>query len=131
MVAVSLMTFVPGAVVLSAVSRTVRVAVALGARVGTVHSGGAHVPVLGVTDAVTPAGSVRSSLTTTFVAVLTPLLVRVTTYCRLPGPEPATTGSMDSVFDKARSSAGARAIVTALHCWGVVSVPKRPVPVAP
>ncbi len=99
------MTSVPEAADAATVSTTVKVAEEPAPRSPTVHVGSLKLPALGVIEStVTPAGRVSVSVSATPDAPAGPLLVTVTTYVRLPAPEPAITGSNDSVLVTARST---------------------------
>jgi hypothetical protein len=91
-VAVLLMTSVPIEAAEPTVSTTVSVSLAPGARAPSVQVVPENPPTLAVmVSTLTPVGSVKDSSMTTPVAAPGPLLVAVTTYVRLPMPDPATT----------------------------------------
>ena len=72
---------------------------------------------------VTFAGTVKSSLTTMFVAAMVPLFVTVTVYVRLPVPDPACTGSTDSTyFGNGNVHGGRRGTRRADRCRVIASV---------
>ena len=100
-----LITFVPEAAPAPTVNAMVKVSESPALRLPKFHSPAAKLPRDGVTDdTLTPAGKVKLFPIRTPVALLEPLLAAVKTYTKLFGPEPAVTGSTDSVWLNAIST---------------------------